>query len=301
VETRVPYTQQGASAARKWLKEQLRDRISASVLDDLLVCASELVTNSHQHAPADDTDGILISLRLDPCHVRVDVLDNGSPLIPTMREAEVTDIHGRGLWLVEQLSFCWGSYDTTTGGAVWFEFRTQVKDLPEAKPPDIQEISCGDLSALKAAAGHRRLTHGELSSGHPRRLSLRTPMTDPMIMTIATAVAGKAVEVAGEPAREAIAALVRKVRDRLRGHPRDEAALAALTEDPDSAERLAAFEAVLQQAITADPAFGDELRALWNQARMHVSAEQDGVVNVFHGRAGKSIQLRDVHGDLTIN
>jgi anti-sigma regulatory factor (Ser/Thr protein kinase) len=147
VETRVPYTQQGASVARSWLREQLRDRISASVLDDLLVCASELVTNSHQHAPADDTDGILLSLRLDQCLVRVDVLDSGSPLVPTMREVDVTDIHGRGLWLVDQLSSCWGSYDTTAGGAVWFEFRTQVKDLPEVEPPDIPEISCRDLTA----------------------------------------------------------------------------------------------------------------------------------------------------------
>ena len=37
---------------------------------------------------------------------------------------------------------------------------------------------------------------------------------DPMTMAIATAMAGKAVEVAGEPAKEAVAGLVRKVREK---------------------------------------------------------------------------------------
>jgi len=121
-------------------------------------------------------------------------------------------------------------------------------------------------------------------------------MTDPMTIAIVTAAAGKAVEGAGKPAKEAIAALVRKVRERLRGRPQDEAALDAVAEAPDSAERLAVFEAVLQRAIADDPAFGAELRDLWDRAH-----DQGAVVNIFHGRADKAIQLRDVHGDLTIN
>lgn len=127
-------------------------------------------------------------------------------------------------------------------------------------------------------------------------------MTDPMTVTIAAIMAGKAVELASEPTKDAIGAIVRKVRDKLRGRPQSEATLTAAVEQPDSAERLAAVEAVLRQAIADDPAFGAELRALWHQARaVDASAAQDGVVNVFHGRAEKSIQLRDVHGDLTIS
>jgi hypothetical protein len=126
-------------------------------------------------------------------------------------------------------------------------------------------------------------------------------MTDPMTLAIATAVAGKAVEIAGEPAKEAIAAMVRKVRERFHGHRSDEAALAAAAEQPDSPERLAELEGALRRAMTEDPAFGTELQTLWNQARMDASAANDGVVNIFNGRADKSIQLRDVHGGLTIS
>jgi hypothetical protein len=121
-------------------------------------------------------------------------------------------------------------------------------------------------------------------------------MTDPMTAAIAAELAGKAVEMAGGPAKEAIVAIVRKIRDRFRGSPRDEAALAAVAEQPDSAERLAALDAMLRQAIAEDPQFGTELRRLWNQ-----TGSQGDVVNIVSGTAEKSIQLRDVHGDLTIN
>ena len=120
-------------------------------------------------------------------------------------------------------------------------------------------------------------------------------MTDPLTIAIAAAMAGKTVELAGEHARQAVGAIAQKIRDRFRGRPDDEATLTAVAAEPDSPERLAALDAALRQAIADDPAFGSELRALWHQA-------QGGVVtNVLSGRADKSIQLRDVHGDLTIN
>jgi hypothetical protein len=104
---------------------------------------------------------------------------------------------------------------------------------------------------------------------------------------------------AGEPAKEAFAALVRKIRDRFRGRPRGEAALAAVAERPESAERLAALDAMLRQAVAEDPQFGAELRQLWDQTG--IQGVQGGVVNIFTGTAEKSVQLGDVHGDLTIN
>lgn len=126
-------------------------------------------------------------------------------------------------------------------------------------------------------------------------------MTDPMTVTVAAALAGKAVEIAGEPAKKAIATLVRKVRERFRGNHDDEAVVAAVAEDPDSPERLAELQHLLQRAGTEDPAFGAELQALWNQAHTDASADNGGVVNIFNGRAETSVQTRDVHGGLTIN
>jgi hypothetical protein len=42
------------------------------------------------------------------------------------------------------------------------------------------------------------------------------------------------------------------------------------------------------------------MRALWTQSRTEASVADDGVVNSFHGRADKVVQLRDIHGNLTI-
>ncbi|TDE32721.1 hypothetical protein [Actinomadura sp. 6K520] len=120
-------------------------------------------------------------------------------------------------------------------------------------------------------------------------------MTDPMTVAIATAMAGKAVEVAGEPVRAAVAEMCRRVRERVRGRPADEAALARAAEDPE------AVEGAVRRLLDDDPGFRAELETLWNQAQTKASANDEGVVNVFNGRADKVVQLRDVQGDLNIN
>jgi hypothetical protein len=87
----------------------------------------------------------MIFLQLGPRYVRVDVFDNGSTMAPVMHNADPTEIHGRGLWLVDQLSHDWGSYSSKNGGAVWFEFHTPVKHPPEPAPaatePEMPTIS----------------------------------------------------------------------------------------------------------------------------------------------------------------
>jgi hypothetical protein len=42
--------------------------------------------------------------------------------------------------------------------------------------------------------------------------------------------------------------------------------------------------------------FKDEIQALWDSA-----LSDEGVTNVFHGKADKVITMRDVNSDLTIN
>jgi hypothetical protein len=118
-------------------------------------------------------------------------------------------------------------------------------------------------------------------------------MTDPMTVAIATAMAGKAVEVAGEPVRAAVAELSRRVRERFRGRP-DEAALARADGDPE------VLEGVVQRLLDEDPAFRADLETVWNRAQTQATAADDGVVNNFSGRAGNVVQLRDVQGDLNI-
>lgn len=113
-----------------------------------------------------------------------------------------------------------------------------------------------------------------------------------MTVAIATAMAGKAVEVAGEPVRAAVAEISRRVRERFRGRPDDEAALARAGAEPG------VIEGAVRRLLDEDPAFRAQLETIWQQA--HATASGDGVVNVFNGRAEKVVQLRDVQGDINI-
>jgi hypothetical protein len=122
-------------------------------------------------------------------------------------------------------------------------------------------------------------------------------MADPVTLAIATAVAGKAAESLTEQARECLAALARRIREKFRDQPARRAALAAVQDDPGSSELVGELARVLDEAGAEDPEFGRQIRELWG----HVRTGDEGVVNVFHGRADKVIQLRDVHGDLNIS
>ncbi|MFB4306839.1 hypothetical protein [Actinomadura sp. GTD37] len=123
-------------------------------------------------------------------------------------------------------------------------------------------------------------------------------MADPMTIAIATAMAGKAVEVAGEPVRAAVAELAQRVRERFRGRPAEEAALAGAIADDG---RIGELQAAVRRLLDEDPEWGARLEAIWNQAQTAATASGDGVVNVHNGPAEKVVQLRDVQGDLNIN
>jgi hypothetical protein len=125
---------------------------------------------------------------------------------------------------------------------------------------------------------------------------------DPFAMTIATNVATKIADTLADQAQQAVVAIVRKIREKLRsrrGGPADPAAevatldAAIATSDTAAAEALARL---LEQLFAADPEFRAEIRALWDSAEL-----DDRVTNVFYGKADKVIMMRDVKGDLTIN
>lgn len=119
-------------------------------------------------------------------------------------------------------------------------------------------------------------------------------MADPVTMAIATAVAGKAAESLTGQARECLAALVRRIREKFRDRPAGRAAFAAAQDDPGSGVLAGELARALDEASAEDPEFGRQIRDLWSQVRA------GDVVNVFHGRADKVVQLHDVHGDLHI-
>ena len=120
-------------------------------------------------------------------------------------------------------------------------------------------------------------------------------MTDPIIVAIATAAAGKIGESLSAGVGETMTAIARRVREKLGPRPTALATLDAARDDP---ARIADLAVLLDEAMTSDPEFGRQLRALWQQNAVRVS--EDGVVNEFHGNAERVVQLRDVHGDLNL-
>jgi hypothetical protein len=118
-------------------------------------------------------------------------------------------------------------------------------------------------------------------------------MTDPIMVAIATAIAGKLAEGISDAGRAAFASLTRAVRGRLRGDPADAAALEAAEARPDDAALVERLATALDEACARDRAFRDELTLLWTAAR-------DGAVTNTIGGAvhGPVVQARDVHGGI---
>lgn len=120
-------------------------------------------------------------------------------------------------------------------------------------------------------------------------------MTDPITATVAAAVAGKLAESLSDGAKESVAAITRRIRRKFGQQPAALAALEAAHDDPARLQDLAGF---LEEAMTRDPEFGRQIRMLWQQTG--IDPPRGDVVNIFHGNAENSIQVRDVHGDINI-
>lgn len=116
------------------------------------------------------------------------------------------------------------------------------------------------------------------------------------MVAIASAAAGKAAESLTEQGKQAVAAIVRRIREKFRERPGE---LAVLDEATDNHARVNELAVLLDETSAHDPEFGSHIRALWNHAGLTVA--DSGIVNQFRGEASKVIQLRDVHGDLNIN
>lgn len=122
------------------------------------------------------------------------------------------------------------------------------------------------------------------------------PVADEIMMAVASALAGKFAEAAVGGARSAWGTLVRLVRDRFAHDTVASAALAVADARPTDEVAIRELGQVLERVGTADPSFGEQVRALWPQASAELSATSGGVLNVSTGTVtGHLIQARDLH------
>jgi anti-sigma regulatory factor (Ser/Thr protein kinase) len=104
--------------ARIWLRDMFEDQQISASLPDAELMLSELVTNVISHT---DSDAV-VTVEKRPGTVRVTVSDDDSSTRPVAKRAATVTIGGRGLMIVEALSYRWGiDRDAGGGKKVWFE------------------------------------------------------------------------------------------------------------------------------------------------------------------------------------
>jgi anti-sigma regulatory factor (Ser/Thr protein kinase) len=108
--------------ARRFAADAL-DGVSLPVASDVVLLVSELATNAILHA----------ATRFDLCiersdeAIRVEVIDGGAGQA-RRQSPSPSDLHGRGLQLVESLSDDWGTRQDGSTKAVWFVRNLAVGD-----------------------------------------------------------------------------------------------------------------------------------------------------------------------------
>ena len=94
--------------------------VPPSMVPDLQLLVSELVTNSIRHADLAPGQHIELRVRVLPGCVRVEVEDPGPGFTPTPRRPGDRREDGWGLYLVERIADRWGVVDGPPS-IVWFE------------------------------------------------------------------------------------------------------------------------------------------------------------------------------------
>lgn len=114
IETDLPRTPGCGARARRWLEQQLGERLDDRSLQDVKLVVTELVDNAFLHGEG----AIRVQLQLRGDHLRVEVIDEGEGVALQIDERG-EEVGGWGLKLVDRLAAQWGAFEGTTH--VWAE------------------------------------------------------------------------------------------------------------------------------------------------------------------------------------
>ena len=111
----LPRTLDAPAQARDALT-RLEPGLPEHVLPDMTLLVSELITNSVKYGGEGP-------VRLEIVHsddkIRTEIIDQGVGFTPVERDADLSREGGWGLYLVDELTDSWGTYEGSTH--VWFE------------------------------------------------------------------------------------------------------------------------------------------------------------------------------------
>jgi anti-anti-sigma factor len=123
VELELPVDPQSPARARAEIRELMAGRDHTQTADVVLL-ASEIVTNSVVHPAARSSDGVNLRIFTYPEGIRVEVEDGGKGFDPAVPAAPRPE-RGRGLFLVDRFASRWGTEhvedDRGPRFLVWFE------------------------------------------------------------------------------------------------------------------------------------------------------------------------------------
>ena len=88
--------------------------------DDAVLLTSELVTNAIAHTASGQGGKVMVTVYRADTRVRVEVRDDGSAQVPTVRLDGETGESGYGLGLVELVAHRWGHRGGQHNRVVWF-------------------------------------------------------------------------------------------------------------------------------------------------------------------------------------
>ncbi len=97
----------------------------ASLVDDVTLVVSELVTNAIRHGRPPDEQDITLTLCVTDKGVCGEVCDHGKGT-PRRVAADDDTEGGRGLAIVDMLAADWGVTDLPDGKRVWFKLRAEA-------------------------------------------------------------------------------------------------------------------------------------------------------------------------------
>ena len=118
LELQLPHTTESVRRARRTIAAFLGpDEVPETIVDDLLLLVSELVTNAVVHAgsPA------VVRLDADVERIKVAVADRDGEAAPRIAKPDPLSSSGRGVLLVDRLAARWGVEPQCQGKVVWFE------------------------------------------------------------------------------------------------------------------------------------------------------------------------------------
>jgi two-component sensor histidine kinase len=108
-------------ARRRLVSDLLAAGIYDSVVRDVALVFSELLSNALRHAAPLPGSEIRVAWRIDEESVQVSVRDGGGMTVPELGEPTPGATGGRGLRIVEKLSRRWGASTGDEGTTVWAE------------------------------------------------------------------------------------------------------------------------------------------------------------------------------------